>query len=95
MRFRSGSVGFLISSIPITPASVGVGQAAFYYVTNVLLTQQSNFGPAVITIYQGTSLAWGLVGGIIYLQLRSGAFVNSAIVAAQKPETASKLSTQD
>ncbi|MCK6597535.1 MAG: flippase-like domain-containing protein [Bdellovibrionaceae bacterium] len=61
-------IGFMATAIPISPAGVGVGQAAFYFLYNAYLNSTSEFGPLVITIYQMLQLFFGLVGAFFYLQ---------------------------
>lgn len=70
--FISCLVGTMITAIPVSPAGIGVGQAAFGF----LFTELG--GPAVATL--GASLAtasqafqflWGLVGSIFYIQMKT------------------------
>lgn len=61
-------IGFMATAIPISPAGVGVGQAAFYFLYNAYLNTTTEFGPLVITIYQMLLLAFGLLGAFFYLQ---------------------------
>ncbi len=62
-----GSLGFLLSALPLTPAGIGIGQAAFLFVVNAYLGNKTNFGSSIVTFYQGVTLIWGLVGGVVYL----------------------------
>lgn len=61
-------IGFMATAIPISPAGVGVGQAAFYFLYNAYLHTTTDFGPLVITIYQVLTLSFGLLGAFFYLQ---------------------------
>lgn len=60
-------IGFMATAIPISPAGVGVGQAAFYFLFNLYLGRTSEIGPLVITMYQLILLIFGLVGAYFYL----------------------------
>jgi glycosyltransferase 2 family protein len=61
-------VGLVLTSIPISPAGVGVGQVAFYYLFNLALGKTSPVGPATVTAFQLSQIAWGLVGAVLYIQ---------------------------
>lgn len=60
-------IGFMATAIPISPAGVGVGQAAFYFLFNLYLGKETGLGPLVITVYQLLSLFFGLIGAYFYL----------------------------
>ena len=60
-------IGFMATAIPISPAGVGVGQAAFFFLYNLYLGKTSELGPIVITMYQLLSLFFGLIGAYFYL----------------------------
>ncbi|MBL7544213.1 MAG: flippase-like domain-containing protein [Bdellovibrionaceae bacterium] len=60
-------IGFMATAIPISPAGVGVGQAAFYFLFNLYLGTQTELGPIVITVYQLLMLLFGLIGAYFYL----------------------------
>ncbi len=61
-------VGLVLTSIPISPAGVGVGQVAFFYLFNVALGKTSAVGPATVTAFQLSQIAWGLVGAVLYVR---------------------------
>lgn len=63
------SFGFLVSSIPLTPAAIGVGQAAFLFFTNSYTGTETTLGATLITVYQLMSLIWGFVGCYYYLRM--------------------------
>tara|TARA_B110001454_G_C12723310_1_gene436542 strand:+ start:22412 stop:23419 length:1008 start_codon:yes stop_codon:yes gene_type:complete len=60
-------IGFMATAIPISPAGVGVGQAAFFFLYNLYLGKTTELGPVVITMYQLLSLFFGLIGAYFYL----------------------------
>lgn len=60
-------IGFMATAIPISPAGVGVGQAAFFFLYNLYLGKTTELGPVVITVYQVLSLLFGLIGAYFYL----------------------------
>ncbi len=58
--------GFLASAVPITPAGIGVGQAAFYFIFS---TFNDDLGQATVTavsMLQIFNLVFALFGGIIF-----------------------------
>jgi uncharacterized protein (TIRG00374 family) len=66
--FIVSPIGFMATAIPISPAGVGVGQAAFYFLYNAYLNTKTDFGPLIITINQILAFCYGLVGAFFYLQ---------------------------
>jgi uncharacterized protein (TIRG00374 family) len=64
-------VGFMVMAIPLTPAGVGVGQAAFYFLFQHFSKLDQSSGPAVVTAFQMMQFLWGLVGAYFYLTRRS------------------------
>ncbi len=60
-------LGFILMAIPLTPAGVGVGQAAFYFLFHTFSNKTIQSGSAVITAFQLLLFAWGLVGACYYL----------------------------
>jgi len=60
-------VGFIIQAIPISPAGIGVGQAAFLFLFQLATHQESSLGPAAITAFQVITLLYGLAGAYFYL----------------------------
>ncbi len=60
-------LGFVCSSLPITPGGIGIGQMAFMGLFNLYLGVESQMGPNSISIYQIICFIWGLFGGAIYL----------------------------
>lgn len=60
-------LGIVVQALPISPAGIGVGQAAFYYLFNSYLHKESDLGPTAMTMLQLTNFAWGLVGAYFYL----------------------------
>jgi uncharacterized membrane protein YbhN (UPF0104 family) len=61
-------VGVVVLALPISPAGIGVGQAAFFFLFNLYLGKESQLGPTAITVMQVVQLGWGLVGALFYLQ---------------------------
>lgn len=64
-------VGFMVIAIPLTPAGVGVGQTAFYFLFQHFSLISSQSGPAVITAFQLFQFLWGLLGAFYYLTRKS------------------------
>lgn len=61
-------VGMVVQALPISPAGIGVGQAAFFFLFNLYLGEESQLGPTAITIMQLTNLFWGLFGAYFFFQ---------------------------
>lgn len=62
------SFGLLTFILPVTPAGIGVGQAAFYYLYELYTGVENQVGPNAITAYQLILLAWGLLGAYCYIK---------------------------
>ncbi len=60
-------IGFMVTAIPITPGSLGVGQAAFDFLFNLYLGHDTKLGATVITVFQVLSLFFGIIGAYFYL----------------------------
>ncbi len=68
--FLVAPLGFMATAIPISPAGVGVGQAAFYFLFNLYTGHESELGPTTITAYQVTSFVVSLLGAYFYMRRR-------------------------
>ncbi|KHD87574.1 MAG: hypothetical protein OM95_13325 [Bdellovibrio sp. ArHS] len=66
--FLVAPLGFMATAIPISPAGVGVGQAAFYFLFNLYVGRQIELGPTVITAYQVGTFVLSLGGAFFYLR---------------------------
>lgn len=62
-------IGSMITAIPISPAGVGVGQAAFSYLFSIALGETTTLGPATITAVQIINFCVGLLGAVVYIGL--------------------------
>lgn len=60
-------LGILASSLPLTPAGIGVGQAAFYFLVNFALGTESALGPLSISAFQLSQVFWAIPGACFYL----------------------------
>ena len=60
-------LGFVCSSLPITPASIGVGQMVFLAIFNLYMNAKTQIGPNSVSLFQIVTFVWGLFGGAIYL----------------------------
>ncbi len=58
--------GFLATILPISPAGIGVGQAAFYYLFKEV-AGNGEFGVLLITFYQAVQFVVGLFGGLVFV----------------------------
>ena len=61
-------LGTVAQAIPISPAGIGIGQAAFFFLFKLHLHHDSPIGPVAVTATQACSFAWGLIGAYYYLR---------------------------
>lgn len=61
-------LGLIAMALPLAPAGLGVGQAAFLVLFTWNLGYESTVGPAVITIYQLSFFLLGLIGAFLYFR---------------------------
>lgn len=61
-------LGLLITAIPVLPAGVGTGHAAFTWLFLLLSSQR---GADVFNLFIGVQILVGAVGGLVYLRFRS------------------------
>lgn len=66
--FLVAPLGFMATAIPISPAGLGVGQAAFLVLFNLYLGHPSPLGPVVITSQQAMTAIFGLAGAYFYIR---------------------------
>lgn len=66
--FLVAPLGFMATAIPISPAGVGVGQAAFYFLFNLYIGETTEVGPTTITAYQVGMFIVSLLGAFFYLR---------------------------
>jgi hypothetical protein len=66
--FLVAPLGFMATAIPISPAGVGVGQAAFYFLFNLYTGHNSDLGPTTITAFQVAQFLFSLLGAFFYMQ---------------------------
>lgn len=64
-------LGFMVTAVPISPAGVGVGQMAFFFLFNLFLGHESQVGPSVITAFQIFNFLLGLLGILFFIQRKS------------------------
>lgn len=82
--FLVAPVGYMATAIPISPAGIGVGQAAFLFLFNLYLGHDSPMGPAVITAQQAITGLFGLWGAWFYIRSRPQKAAN-AILSPKEP----------
>lgn len=61
-------IGFMITAIPISPAGIGVGQAAFYYLFKAALHFETPVGSATVTFWQAMMFIISLIGAFFYIR---------------------------
>ena len=75
-------VGTVVSALPISPAGIGVGQAAFFFLFNHYLGRRSEIGPTSVTVMQMINLAWGFVGLYYYLSRKKPSEMPESMIDA-------------
>ena len=60
-------LGLLITAVPIGPAGVGTGNAAFWYLFGVIGSQR---GADIYSLYAMSQIMIGLLGAMVYFQFR-------------------------
>ena len=76
--FLVAPLGFMATAIPISPAGVGVGQAAFYFLFNLYLGKSSDIGPTTITAFQVCSFIFSLSGAYFYMRYKQPSDMSKA-----------------
>lgn len=66
MFFYIAPIGFMATAIPISPAGIGIGQAAFFYLYNVYSNSNSDIGATMITAFQVIQFGLSLIGSYFY-----------------------------
>ena len=64
-------IAFIIMSIPLTPAGLGVGQVAYLNLFQMYLSRKLVSAAVTITVFQLVLFLWGLVGAYFYLQRKN------------------------
>lgn len=62
-------LGLLVTAVPVAPAGVGTGHAAFAYLFGLIGSVR---GADIFTMYALSNLFFGGVGGLVYLRFRGG-----------------------
>ncbi len=61
-------VGLVTMSLPLSPAGIGVGQAAFYFLFGLFNAPHAHVGSTAVTAFQIAQFFWGLFGAYFYLR---------------------------
>lgn len=64
-------MGFMATAVPISPGGIGVGQAAFFYLFNLVSGTETQAGSLLITAFQAFLLLFGLFGAVTYVSLKN------------------------
>jgi hypothetical protein len=83
--FVAVPIAFMIQSIPLSPAGVGVGQAASFFLFNLLSPGAGPLGATTTTAYQIVQFMFGLCGAYFYLGI-SKKLKNSSPATPQTEE---------
>jgi glycosyltransferase 2 family protein len=66
-------LGLAAGAIPLAPAGIGVGQAAFYALFQIVSPAHASAGAAAVTVAQAVSILLSLTGLFWYIPYQSGA----------------------
>jgi len=66
-HFIVAPLGFIATALPLSPAGIGVGQAAFYYLYKTLTQVDNQLGPLTMTGFQVCTFLLSLTGAIFYI----------------------------
>ena len=85
-------LGFLSAAIPLSPAGIGVGQAAFFALFQIISFSHATAAAAAFTVFQLVSIVISLSGLYFYLSykhipVRTGSSEGQVARAPQAPET--------
>jgi uncharacterized protein (TIRG00374 family) len=64
-------LGFMVTAVPISPAGVGVGQMAFYFLFNLYLGEKSQIGPTLATIFQVLQFLLSVFGAYYFIRRKA------------------------
>lgn len=65
--FIIAPIGFILTALPISPAGVGVGQAAFLFLFQIYDPENKIAGPSGLTAFQTFQIFFGLIGGLLFI----------------------------
>lgn len=82
--FTAIPVSLLVSSIPIAPAGIGVGQGAFYHIFLWFGSESGAIGASIITIYQLIFITVSMCFVVVYLSNKKD--VKKAMRSAQSEQ---------
>lgn len=88
-------IGLVVQALPLAPAGVGVGQAAFFFLFVAALQRPTQVGTVGITVMQALQFALGLIGAVIYLR-RGRRMPSAAELAASEsgPDSSPEAPTE-
>ena len=61
-------LGFIATALPVAPAGIGVGQAALFFLFNIVIGEKTQLGPNAITSFQISLFLWSLLGAYYYVR---------------------------
>ena len=61
-------LGFMAMALPVSPAGIGVGQAALFFLFNLMIGSETQVGPNGMTAFQLMTFFYSLVGAYFYLR---------------------------
>jgi uncharacterized membrane protein YbhN (UPF0104 family) len=80
-------IGMLATTIPLLPAGVGTGHAAFLWLFTQVGSQQ---GADVFSLMVFFQVIVGLFGGVVYLKLHTDSLAQTLQSQGREPTTVSK-----
>ncbi len=72
-------LGLLVTAVPVAPAGVGTGHAAFLFLFGLLGSKR---GADVFTLYAMVNVALGCIGGLVYLRFKGPSVRGAELTAS-------------
>ncbi len=63
-------IAFIVQAIPISPAGVGVGQAASFFLFSLITPNAGSIGPSTMTAFQIGQFGMGILGAFLYIKYK-------------------------
>jgi len=87
--FFAVPVGFMVTAVPLAPAGIGIGQAAFLFLFSKAWGTETSIGVVGITALQAFQLLYGLAGAYFFVLLKKEnpqMTIQSLEISAQQAE---------
>jgi uncharacterized membrane protein YbhN (UPF0104 family) len=83
--FLVAPLGFAATAIPLSPAGIGVGQAAFFALFEIVAPAYASAGAAALTSFQAITIVISLTGLFWYIPYRQASAECATVATAKTP----------